>query len=60
MLMLLCAVTTWAGVDSDLASKKIASIGAAATSIEADQWYVLYVQSRGCYVSEETTSYRMR
>ena len=60
MLMLLCAVTTWAGVDSDLASKKITSIGAAATSIEADQWYVLYVQKRGCYVSEETTEYRMR
>ena len=66
------ACSTWAMVEyvapeeggeeevNEFENKMIASIGAAATSIEAEQWYVLYNQARGCYVSEETTSFRMR
>ena len=66
------ACSTWAMVEyvapeeggeeevNEFENKMIASIGAAATSIEAEQWYVLYNQARGCYVSEETTSFMMR
>ena len=46
--------------NKDFENKMIASIGAAATSIEATQWYILYNQARGCYVSEEGTDFRMR
>ena len=59
MLMLLCAVATFAQVNSELTGKKI-SIGEPATEVVADQWYILNNVGRGNYVSEETNIMKMR
>lgn len=49
-----------AEVDASIATKKVTAVGAATTTIDTNAWYLLYNQGRGCYVSEETTSFRMR
>ena len=59
MLMLLCAVATFAQVNSELTGKKI-SIGEAATEVVDGQWYILNNVGRGNYVSEETNIMKMR
>ena len=60
MLMLLCAVATFAQVNSELAGKKISAIGEPATEVVDGQWYILNNVGRGNYVSEETTAMKMR
>ena len=57
--MLLCAVATFAQVNSELAGKKI-SIGEAVTEVVDGQWYILNNIGRGNYVSEETSIMKMR
>ena len=59
MLMLFCAVATFAQVNSELTGKKI-SIGEPATEVVSGQWYILNNVGRGNYVSEETNSMKMR
>ena len=54
MLSLLCAVATFAQVNSELTGKKI-SIGEPATEVVDGQWYILNNVGRGNYVSQETT-----
>ena len=49
-----------AEVDASIATKKVTAVGAATTTIDTNAWYLLYNQKRGCYVSEETTEFRMR
>ena len=59
MLSLLCAVATFAQVNSELTGKKI-SIGEPATEVVDGQWYILNNVGRGNYVSEETNIMKMR
>ncbi|MBQ8257246.1 MAG: discoidin domain-containing protein [Bacteroidaceae bacterium] len=49
-----------AEVDPSLAGKMVSGKGDAATTIDTNAWYLLYNCGRRLYVSEETTSFRMR
>ena len=57
--LLACVGVVKAEVNNELLSKKI-TIGADATTLSTNQWYVLYNHGRGVCVSEETTAFKMR
>ena len=60
MLMLLCAVTTFAAVNEELKGKQISAIGNAVTEITEGNWYILNNVGRGNYVSQENNAMKMR
>ena len=59
MLFCMFVGTAFAEVNSELISKKI-TIGADATTVDENQWYVLYNHNRQVCVSEETSAFKMR
>lgn len=59
MSLFLAVGAMWADVNAELTSKYV-SVGGDATELTAGTWYALYNHNRGCYVSEETSAFKMR